>query len=117
MFKRFWNWAKHTSIKSTDEIMAIKDEVLRNKNKNLRSICQLGNIAFSLLSLGIFIPVYTRTQVNKKEREKMEALKKEQQQNRQVENRQNVKDLHKESMDSNNLKIAKNTAFQAFFNS
>lgn len=71
--KRLWNWAKHTSIKSTDEIMAIKDEALRTKNKNLRSICQLGNIAFSLISLGIFIPVYTRTQVNKKEREKQEA--------------------------------------------
>lgn len=114
MFKRFWNWAKHTSIKSTDEIMAIKDEALRFKNKNLRSICQLGNIAFSLLSLGIFIPVYTRTQVNKKEREKMEALKKEQLKNNSHENNVSIK---KELPNSSNLKIAKNTAFQAFFNS
>ena len=73
MFKRLWNWAKHTTMKSTDELNAIKDEALRTKNKNLRSICQLGNIVFSLISLGIFIPVYTRTQVNKKEREKQEA--------------------------------------------
>lgn len=74
MFKRLWNWAKHTTIKSTDELNAIKDEALRNKNKKLRSICQLGNIAFSLISLGVFIPLYTRTQTNKKELEKREAL-------------------------------------------
>ncbi len=74
IFKKFWNWAKHTNIKSTDELNAIKDTALKNKSKNLRTICQLGNIAFSLLSLGIFIPLYTRTQTNKKELAKRKAL-------------------------------------------
>lgn len=68
IMKKFWNWAKHTKMKSTDELSAISNEVLRTKAKNLRAICQAGNLAFSLLSLGIFIPLYTRTQTNKKEK-------------------------------------------------
>ena len=68
IMKKFWNWAKHTKMKSTDELSAISNEALRSKAKNLRAICQAGNLAFSLLSLGIFIPLYTRTQTNKKEK-------------------------------------------------
>jgi hypothetical protein len=64
--QRFWNWAKHSKIKSTDELGAIADKTLRVKAKNLRALCQWGNIAFSLLSLGVFIPIYTRTQINRK---------------------------------------------------
>ena len=66
VFERFWNWAKHTKMKSTDELSHIADEALRTKAKNLRAWCQLGNLFFSLLSLGVFIPLYTRTQTNKK---------------------------------------------------
>ena len=85
MFQRAWNWAKHTTMKSSDELQAItydslsekakknlgtiSDEALRSKAKNLRALCQIGNLAFSLLSLGIFIPLYTRTQTNKKQKE------------------------------------------------
>lgn len=68
IMKKFWNWAKHTKMKSTDELSAISNETLRTKAKNLRAVCQAGNLAFSLLSLGIFIPLYTRTQTNKKEK-------------------------------------------------
>ncbi len=68
IMKKFWNWAKHTKMKSTEELSAISNEALRTKAKNLRAICQAGNLAFSLLSLGIFIPLYTRTQTNKKEK-------------------------------------------------
>lgn len=59
IFKKFWTWAKHTSLKSTDELATKGD-------KRLRTLCQIGNLAFSLVSLGIFIPLYTRTQTNKK---------------------------------------------------
>lgn len=58
VLQKFWNWAKHTSLKSTDELATAHD-------KRLRTICQLGNIAFSLISLGLFIPLYTRTQAQK----------------------------------------------------
>lgn len=68
VFQKLWNWAKHTKMKSTDELSAIGNEALKTKAKNLRAICQFGNLAFSLLSLGVFIPIYTRTQTNKKEK-------------------------------------------------
>lgn len=67
VLKKFWNWAKHTKIKSTDELGAITDKALRAKAKQLRGLCQIGNFAFSLISLGVFIPLYTRTQTNKKQ--------------------------------------------------
>jgi hypothetical protein len=70
--QKFWDWAKHTTMKSTDELKAITDTSKRLKAKNLRATCQLGNLAFSLLSLGIFIPLYTRTQTNKKRQQQME---------------------------------------------
>ncbi len=77
-FQKFWNWAKHTKMKSTDELGAIADKALRTKAKNLRAICQLGNLAFSLMSLGVFIPIYTRTQVNKKKQEALASGKTQQ---------------------------------------
>ncbi|MBQ8459378.1 hypothetical protein IJ541_04675 [bacterium] len=66
IFEKFWNWAKHTKMKSTDELSSIANEALRTKAKTMRAWCQVGNLVFSLLSLGIFIPLYTRTQTNKK---------------------------------------------------
>lgn len=74
IFQKFWNWAKHTKMKSTDELGSIADKALQTKAKNLRAWCQLGNLAFSLISLGVFIPIYTRTQVNKKKQLEMEKL-------------------------------------------
>lgn len=68
VLERFWNWAKHTKMKSSDELEAIADVAKRTKAKNLRAVCQLSNMAFSLLSLGVIIPLYTRTQTNKKQR-------------------------------------------------
>jgi hypothetical protein len=73
VLERFWTWAKHTKMKSTDELGAIADTAMRTKAKNLRAVCQLSNLAFSLLSLGVVIPLYTRSQTNKKQR--LEAAK------------------------------------------
>lgn len=66
VLQKFWNWAKHTKMKSTDELGAIANEAMRSKAINLRGICQVGSLVFSLISLGVFIPLYTRTQTNKK---------------------------------------------------
>lgn len=68
ILQKFWNWAKHTKMKSTDELGSIADKALWQKARRMRGICQFGNLAFSLLSLGVFIPIYTRTQSNKKEK-------------------------------------------------
>lgn len=65
ILQRFWNWARHTKMKSTDELSSLPKAKFA-KAKNLRALCQLGNLAFSLMSLGVFIPLYTRTQTNKK---------------------------------------------------
>lgn len=65
--QKFWHWAKHTTIKSSDELVTAKD-------KRLRTMCQIGNIVFSLLSLGVFIPLYTRSKTNKKHAEELAKL-------------------------------------------
>ena len=71
---KFWTWAKHTKMKSTDELSHIADEALQTKAKNMRALCQAGNLIFSLVSLGIFIPLYTRTQTNKKKQQEQEKI-------------------------------------------
>lgn len=65
--ERFWNWAKHTAIKSSDELTT-------KKAKQLRTYCQIGNIAFSLIALGILIPLYTRTTTNKRHAQELAKL-------------------------------------------
>ncbi len=65
--KKFWHWVKDVSLKSSDEVVG-------KTAKNYRSVCQLGNLAFSLLALGIFIPLYTRTQTNKKRETELRKL-------------------------------------------
>lgn len=64
--QKFWSWVKDTSLKASDELAT-------GKAKNLRTVCQLGNIAFSLISLGVFIPLYTRTTTNKKREAELAA--------------------------------------------
>lgn len=58
IFKKFHNWAKNTSIKSSDELAT-------QKLKNLRSWCHAGNLAFSLLVLGVIMPIITVTKARK----------------------------------------------------
>ena len=70
VLRKFWNWAKHTAIKSSDELVTVRD-------KNLRTVCQIGNIAFSLIALGVFIPLYNRAVTNKKHAEELAKLKAE----------------------------------------
>ena len=67
MAKKFWHWVKDVSLKSSDEVVG-------KTARNMRSVCQLGNLAFSLLALGLFIPLYTRTQTNKKREEELKKL-------------------------------------------
>lgn len=66
-WEKLWHWAKHTAIKSSDELATVKD-------KRWRTMCQIGSIVFSLLSLGVFIPLYTRTKINKKHAEELAKM-------------------------------------------
>lgn len=123
VLQKFWNWAKHTSIKSTDELATVKD-------KKLRTICQIGNLAFSLLSLGVFIPLYTRTQTNKKRQQELAKLNEKQASNAgktqtapasyaaKTAGAAGVSDSSSVLADDFSKTLVKdNTAFKAFFNS
>ena len=66
IMKKIGHWLKDVSLKSSDE-------VLKNA-KNWRTACQVGNLAFSLLVLGLFIPLYNRTQTNKKREDELKQL-------------------------------------------
>ena len=65
--KKMGHWIKDVSLKSSDEVVG-------NAAKNLRSLCHVGNLAFSLLVLGLFIPLYNRTQTNKKREMELKKL-------------------------------------------
>ena len=62
IFKKFLNWAKNTSLKSSDELAT-------QKLKNIRSWCQAGNLAFSLLVLGIIMPAITLSKARRGRKE------------------------------------------------
>ena len=50
------------------------NEITNPKTANLRSVCQLGNLTFSLIALGLFIPLINRIQTNKKEQARKQQL-------------------------------------------
>lgn len=56
-------WTKDTALKSSAELINSK------KGQQMRALCQIGNIAFSLVALGLLIPMLNRKKTNK-EREK-----------------------------------------------
>lgn len=64
-FDKLKHWTKNTALKSSSEVHGATKEATAHALR-MRSICQLGNIAFSLLSLGLFIPIYNRHKTNKK---------------------------------------------------
>ncbi len=66
ILKKIAHWTKDTALKSSEELLT-KD------TKKLRSICQLGNLGFSLLVLGIIVPT-----INRKKTEKQLELQKQQ---------------------------------------
>ena len=55
---RAGDWIKNTTLKSFDEVLP--------KHKNLRSVCELASLGFSIISLGILLPAYNRRVTEKK---------------------------------------------------
>ncbi len=106
--EKLWHWTKHTALKSTDELATVKD-------KRLRTICQIGNLAFSLIALGVFIPLYNRTVTNKKEQER----KAKELANTNARTTGAATGAAGTTLSTDLLKssIKHNPAFQAFFNS
>lgn len=69
--KQLGNWIKNTELKSAAE-------VANTKTRNLRNICRVADIAFSVVMLGILLPKYNRSVTEKKvaEAKKQEELQK-----------------------------------------
>lgn len=57
--KQLGNWVKNTDLKSAAEVSSIK-------TRNLRNICRVADIAFSVVMLGILLPKYNRSVTEKK---------------------------------------------------
>src|SRR5574344_659001 len=64
LYERLKHWAVDTSLKSTEEVVG-------QRAKSMRSLCQLGNILFSFLLLGTIIPKVTRHMTDKRHEEEM----------------------------------------------
>jgi hypothetical protein len=58
LFETMKHWTKDTALKSSEEVVG-------TAAKRMRSVCQLGNIAFSLVSLGLLIPMMNRKKTDK----------------------------------------------------
>ena len=57
--KQFGNWIKNTDLKTAAEVATVK-------NRNLRNVCRVADIAFSIVMLGILLPKYNRKVTEKK---------------------------------------------------
>lgn len=57
-FKKAGNWVKKTSLKSFDEVLP--------NAKNMRSLCEIASLGFSIISLGLILPAYNRHVTEKK---------------------------------------------------
>ena len=57
--KQFGNWIKNTDLKTAAEVSSIKV-------RNMRNICRVADIAFSIVMLGILLPKYNRSVTEKK---------------------------------------------------
>ncbi len=68
VFKKFWNWVKNTSLKSSDELVT-------KHAKNMRTWCQVANIGFSLALLGLLVPLLTVGSAQKGRKKDIEAQK------------------------------------------
>lgn len=85
--QKFIYWVKDTKLKSFDEANAIKDGIVKIKDKNgvekvfeykggtnakgLRALCELSSLGFSMLVLGILVPWYVRKETERKEHMKI----------------------------------------------
>ena len=73
ILKKFWHWMKHTALKSTKEIYGATDKMTKTA-RNMRALCQIGNIAFSLIALGLVIPKMYRGKTEKNRKAELEKM-------------------------------------------
>ncbi|MGM9994027.1 MAG: hypothetical protein ACI37R_04785 [Candidatus Avigastranaerophilus sp.] len=87
-FKQFGNWIKNTDLKTAAEVSS-------TKVRNLRNLCRVADIAFSIVTLGILLPKYNRKVTERK----VEQAKKQEQLKNQaamLSSLKNIPDVFKE---------------------
>ena len=72
IWQKFTGWVKDTNIKTFDEIAP--------EHKNYRSLAKLGGLGFSLVFLGVLLPMYNKHVTNKKEAKRKAILEQQKQQ-------------------------------------
>lgn len=70
-WQSFGHWVNDTHLKSFDETALLLKKY--PQAKNLRSVCELSSLGFSMLILGMFVPWYVRKQTEIKHKKEMEA--------------------------------------------
>lgn len=73
VWQKFIGWVKDTNIKTFDEIP--------KEYKNYRSLAKLGGLGFSLMFLGVLLPMYNKHVTNKKEEKRKTILEQQKKQN------------------------------------
>lgn len=71
-FKKFANWVKDVKVKSFDEVANSA------KATKYRGICELASLGFSILTLGILLPMYNKRVTAKKDAERKAKMQQEQ---------------------------------------
>ncbi len=72
IFRKFGNWVKNVKVKSFDEVANSA------KATKYRGICELASLGFSIVTLGILLPMHNKRVTAKKEAERKANLQKEQ---------------------------------------
>lgn len=72
IFRKFGNWVKNIKVKSFDEVANSA------KATKYRGICELASLGFSIVTLGILLPMHNKRVTAKKEAERKANLQKEQ---------------------------------------
>lgn len=83
LWKKIVHWTKNTAMKSAQEIVVKTadgkiDKKLTEAVQHRRTFCQLGNIAFSLVALGLIIPRMYRHKTEKEHEKELQQSKLEQ---------------------------------------
>src|SRR5574344_528756 len=67
--KKVINWIKDVKLKTFDEAAKYG-----SKNKNVRALCQVGSLGFSMALLGIILPTYVRSHTEKNRKKELEQM-------------------------------------------
>lgn len=83
LWKNIVHWTKNTAMKSANEIVVKAadgkiDKKLTEYVQHRRTFCQLGNIAFSLVALGLVIPKMYRKKTEQEHEKELKQTKTEQ---------------------------------------